>query len=184
MISNHPARERWMQYRYEKISSCWWFFFKHLPGMFTVKEKCWVGHCFVLGACTLTLLMLLPERKYGRWPNTGGLTTDGHNEKAHCQSHYTSLWKNTHTNQPLPVCQGSRLQSEPSGRFSPFSSAFLFFFQAVKRLRFDMLSLISCLFSRWQAGSRDAVELMQTKQGGNFKASKESPLSRKAIIRN
>lgn len=58
---------------------------------------------------------------------TRRLTTDGHNEKAQCQSHYTSLWENTHTNQPLLPCQDSQLHRQPSGRF-PFSSAFLFFF--------------------------------------------------------
>lgn len=67
---------------------------------------------------TLTLLM---QRGNMVDELTWGLTTDGRNEKAQCQSHYTSLWKKERdTNQPLPARQGSWLHGEPSARFPPF----------------------------------------------------------------
>lgn len=139
---------------------------------------------------TLTLLMLLPEREYGRWTNTGAY-------------YWWSQWEGS-VSKPLykPVKKRKRHKSTSAstprfltprrafGEISPFSSALLFFLQPVKRSGFDMLSLISCLFFlffffRWQAeyASCCGVDVNQAREK-NFKASKDSPLSRKAIIRN
>lgn len=117
----------------------------HCSG-FSVKQKCCRGHQgSLLGSCSLTLLILLPMRKYGRWPNTGTYYWWSQWEGSVSKPLSKSLWKHTHTNQPLPACQGSSLH-RAFGEIS-FSSAFLFFFQPqpVRRLGFDMLSLISSL---------------------------------------
>lgn len=95
---------------------------------------------------TLTFLMLLPEREYGRWTNTGAY-------------YWWSQWEGS-VSKPLykPVKKRKRHKSTSAstprfltprrafGEISPFSSALLFFLQPVKRLGFDMPSLISCLF--------------------------------------
>lgn len=138
---------------------------------------------------TLTFLMLLPEREYGRWTNTGAY-------------YWWSQWEGS-VSKPLykPVKKRKRHKSTSAstprfltprrafGEISPFSSALLFFLQPVKRLGFDMPSLISCLFFffvfRWQAGYASCCEVdVNQAREKNFKASRDSPLSRKAIIRN
>lgn len=137
---------------------------------------------------TLTLLM---QRGNMVDELTWGLTTDGRNEKAQCQSHYTSLWKKERdTNQPLPARQGSWLHGEPSARFPPFHQLYSSSSNQLKDR-----DLICChsspacffflFFFRWQAeyASCCGVDVNQAREK-NFKASKDSPLSRKAIIRN
>lgn len=133
---------------------------------------------------TLTFLMLLPEREYGRWTNTGAY-------------YWWSQWEGS-VSKPLykPVKKRKRHKSTSAstprfltprrafGEISPFSSALLFFLQPVKRLGFDMPSLISCLFF-FQAGYASCCEVdVNQAREKNFKASRDSPLSRKAIIRN
>lgn len=128
---------------------------------------------------TLTFLMLLPEREYGRWTNTGAY-------------YWWSQWEGS-VSKPLykPVKKRKRHKSTSAstprfltprrafGEISPFSSALLFFLQPVKRLGFDMPSLISCLFfflfSDDRRGTRAAVKLMWTKQGRKISRLPEIP---------
>lgn len=154
--------------------------------VFTVEQKCREGHhrCSPV-ACRLTLLILLPERKYGRWPNTQAYYWRSQREGSVSKPLYKPLKKYKHksTSAGMPRfsdCADSLRADFPFHQLLSSSSNH-------NRLKdWDLICRHSSpAWFGWQATSRAAVESRQTKQGGNFfEASEDSPLSRKAIIRN
>jgi len=154
--------------------------------MFTVlsSRNCWGAPLhFLAGACTLTLLILIPERKYSRWPNTGAYGWRSQWEGSVSNPLYKPL-KKVHTQ--INQCWHAKVFDSTEGPLGRFPFHQLSSSSSYQNQLKDW-DLICCHSSSawfgWQAGSW-AVEWMQTKQGGNFRALEDSPLSREAIIKN
>lgn len=136
------------------------------------------------GARRLTLLIPLPERKYGRWPNTEAYYWWSQWEGSVSKPLYKPLRK-IHTQ--INLCRHAKISdsTDSLGEDFPFHQLFS---SSPNQNQLKDWDLICCHSSPawfgWQASSWAAVELIQTEQGGNFEASEDSPLSRKAIIRN
>lgn len=140
--------------------------------------------CSLPGARRLTLLILLPERKYGRWPNTEAYHWWSQWEGSVSKPLYKPLRKYTHKS----TSAGMPRFLTPDTALGPDFPFHQLFSSSSNQNRLKDWDLICCHSSPawfgWQAGSWAAVELMRVERGGNFEASEESPLSRKAIIRN
>lgn len=142
---------------------------------FFVTDKSWnwafTSTSLLPSSFTLTLLMLLPEREYGRWTNTGAYYWWSQWEGSVSKPLYKPVKKKERdTNQPLPARQGSWLHGEPSARSPPFHQLYSSSSNQLKDR-----DLICChsspacffffFFSDDRRGTRAAVELMWTKRG-------------------
>lgn len=154
--------------------------------VFTVKQNCWRGHdSFSLSAGRLALLIPLPERKYGRWPNTEAYDWwsqwEGSVSKPLCKP------QRRHTHISTSAAMPRFLDSKDSlqGDF-PFQQLFS---SSSNHNQLKDRDLICCHSSPawfgWQAGSWAAPELMRAKQWGNSSRRLQHSLqSIEAIIRN
>lgn len=141
----------------------------------------------LVGTLRLTLLILLPERKYGRWPNTEAYYWWSQWEGSVSKPLHKARRKHTQIN----LCWHAKILNSTDSLRADFPFHQLFSSSSpssnqnqLKRLGFDMLSLNPCLI--WLTGGLVSCCGADAHRAGreNSGASEDSPLSRKAIIRN
>lgn len=128
----------------------------------------------------LTLLILLPERKYGRWPNTEAYYWWSQWEGSVSKPLYKPMRKNTHTHKSTSAGM-PRFLTQPSGGDFPFHQ--LFSSSSSNQNQLKDGDLICCHSSPLpDLDDRRVSELPQSwrkNQAGRENSSEDSPLSRK-----
>lgn len=131
------------------------------------------------GARRLTLLILLPERKYGRWPNTEAYHWWSQWEGSVSKPLYKPLRKYTHksTSAGMP---GFLTPDTAPGPDFPFHQLFSSFSNQNRLKDWDLICCHSYpAWFGWQAGSWAAVELMRSRAGRKFRSFGRIPTEQK-----